>query len=79
MEPRHPEIRNESGLRISVKEEKLYQISKDEVIDLMLYTFIICLYLFCITLIYRRVFHLRPAVMRLEREREERRYGRRSE
>ncbi len=57
------------------KEEKFYHISKDETLDLVLYTVLACMYLFLLLMTYRRVFVLRPAITKHL----EARYGRHTE
>lgn len=70
MEPKQRNVvfRNDSGVAVALshKEEKFYQISKDEMIDLVFYTVLVCLYAFCLALLYRRVCIVRPALKRLE-------------
>lgn len=51
--------------------EKLYQISKDEIVELIYFTFIICVYLFLILLLVRRIFVLRPLVTKALETRDE--------
>ncbi len=49
-------------------EDELYQISKEELWCLLCYTACMCMYAFCIILIYRRVFLMRPAIKDIQKK-----------